>query len=85
MAEYLLPHVCRQLIAAAPGVTVDLQIGMSGVLRSALRESRLDLLIGPVLPSDADEFTYEAFGADEVVVVAAKGIRSAATPFGLRT
>lgn len=73
MAEYLLPHVCRRLIAAAPGVTVDLQIGMSGVLRMALRESRLDLLIGPVLPSDADEFTYEAFGADEVVVVAAKG------------
>jgi len=73
MAEYLLPHVCRQLIAAAPGVTVDLQIGMSGVLRMALRESRLDLLIGPVLPSDADEFAHESFGADEVVVVAARG------------
>lgn len=73
MAEYLLPHVCRQLIAAAPGVTVDLQIGMSGVLRMALRESRLDLVIGPVLPSDADEFAHETFGADEVVVVAAKG------------
>ncbi|WP_375456324.1 LysR family transcriptional regulator [uncultured Methylobacterium sp.] len=73
MAEYLLPHICRQLIAAAPGVTVDLQIGMSGVLRMALRESRLDLLIGPVLPSDAAEFSQEALGADEVVVVAARG------------
>lgn len=73
MAEYLLPHICRQLIAAAPGVTVDLQIGMSGVLRMALRESRLDLLIGPVLPGDAAEFSQEALGADEVVVVAAKG------------
>jgi DNA-binding transcriptional LysR family regulator len=73
MAEYLLPHVCRQLIAAAPGVTVDLQIGMSGVMRTALRESRLDLVIGPVLPGDAEEFTHETFGADEVVVVAAKG------------
>ena len=73
MAEYLLPHVCRHLIAAAPGVTVDLQIGMSGVLRTALREGRLDLVIGPVLPNDTDEFAHETFGTDEVVVVAAKG------------
>lgn len=73
MAEYLLPHVCRQLIAAAAGVAVDLRIGMSGVLRMPLRDCRLDLVIGPVLPIDADEFAHETFGADEVVVVAAKG------------
>lgn len=73
MAEYLLPHVCRHLISAAPGVTVDLQIGMSGVLRTALREGRLDLVIGPVLPGDSDAFAHESFGTDEVVVVAARG------------
>ncbi|WP_229177369.1 LysR substrate-binding domain-containing protein [Bradyrhizobium ivorense] len=45
---------------------------MSGVVRAALRERTLDLAIGPILPSDEQEFTHEAFGIDDVVVVAAK-------------
>ncbi|ACL62451.1 LysR family transcriptional regulator [Methylobacterium nodulans] len=73
MAEYLLPQVCRALIAAAPAVTVELQIGMSGVLRTALRDNQLDLIIGPVLASDHDEFAHVTFGTDDVVVVAARG------------
>ena len=73
MAEYLLPQVCRLLIAVAPGVTVDLRIGMSGVLRTSLRGGDLDVVIGPVLTRDFEEFTPETFGADEVVAMAEKG------------
>jgi DNA-binding transcriptional LysR family regulator len=73
MAEFLLPHICRQLIAAAPGVTIDLQIAMSGVLRSALRDGSLDIVIGPILTADFEEFAQETVGTDEVVAVVAKG------------
>lgn len=73
MGEYLLPQVCRALIGHSPGVTIEVQIAMSGVVRAALRDKALDLAIGPILPSDAEEFTHEAFGIDEVVVVAARG------------
>jgi len=72
MGEYLLPQICRAIIANAPGLTIELQIGMSGVVRTALRDRALDLAIGPILPSDQHEFMHEAFGMDEVVVVAAK-------------
>jgi DNA-binding transcriptional LysR family regulator len=72
MGEYLLPQICRAILADAPGLTVEIQIGMSGVVRTALRDRTLDLAIGPILPSDEQEFVHEAFGIDEVVVVAAK-------------
>jgi DNA-binding transcriptional LysR family regulator len=72
MGEYLLPQICRAIIADATGVGIEIQIGMSGVVRTALRERDLDLVIGPILPTDADEFVHEAFGMDDVVVVAAK-------------
>jgi DNA-binding transcriptional LysR family regulator len=72
MGEYLLPQICRAIIADAPGLAIEIQIGMSGVVRTALRERTLDLAIGPILPSDEQEFRHEAFGIDEVVVVAAK-------------
>jgi len=44
MAEFLLPQVCRALIAAAPDITVGTFIGMDAVLRSTLRAGGLDLL-----------------------------------------
>jgi DNA-binding transcriptional LysR family regulator len=72
MGEYLLPQICRAIIADAPGLAIEVQIGMSGVVRAALRERTLDLAIGPILPSDEQEFVHEAFGMDDVVVVAAK-------------
>jgi len=72
MGEYLLPQICRAIIADAPGLTIEVQIGMSGVVRTALRDRTLDLAIGPILQSDEQEFRHEAFGIDEVVVVAAK-------------
>jgi DNA-binding transcriptional LysR family regulator len=72
MGEYLLPQICRAIIADAPGLAIEIQIGMSGVVRTALRDRTLDVAIGPILPSDEQEFMHEAFGIDEVVVVAAK-------------
>jgi DNA-binding transcriptional LysR family regulator len=70
MAEYLLPDVTRALINRAPGVTVEILIGMSDVLRAALRDGDIDVAIGPTLKGEEREFTVKVFGADEVVVVA---------------
>jgi DNA-binding transcriptional LysR family regulator len=47
MGEYLLPQVCRALIDDSPGVTIEVHIAMSGVLRTALRDGTLDFAIGP--------------------------------------
>ena len=73
MAEYLLPQVCSNLIAAAPDITVGIFIGMDAVLRSTLRAGGLDILVSPVLAGEEQEFTIDVFGRDEVVVVAAHG------------
>jgi DNA-binding transcriptional LysR family regulator len=73
MAESLLPQVCRELIASAPGVTVEILIGMNDFLRSALRAGDLDVIAGVVLTGEEKEFHIELFGLDEVVVVAARG------------
>lgn len=73
MGEYLLPQVCRAMIGDSSGITIEVHVAMSGVLRTALRDGTLDLAIGPILAGDADEFIHEAFGIDEVVVVAARG------------
>ena len=73
MAEYLLPGVCSALIAVAPKVTVEIRIGMSDVLRAALRAGELDVLVGPVLVGEEQEFSTDVFGTDEVVVVAPRG------------
>jgi DNA-binding transcriptional LysR family regulator len=73
MGEYLLPQICRAIICDSPGVTIEVQIAMNAVLRAALRDRTLDLAIGPIVEGDQDEFTHEAFGIDEVAVVAARG------------
>jgi len=70
MAEYLLPGVCRALTTGTPGVTAEIFIAMNDVLRDALRAGEIDLLVGPVLVGEEREFAIEAFGSDEVVVVA---------------
>jgi DNA-binding transcriptional LysR family regulator len=45
-------------------------IGMSDVLRQALRAGTIDVLVGPILAGEEQEFAPTIFGADEVVVVA---------------
>ena len=47
MGEFLLPQICRALIGNSPGVTIEVQIAMSGVVREGLRSKALDLAIGP--------------------------------------
>lgn len=67
-AEYLLPEACSILLGQAPGVTVDLVIGMNDVLREALRTGQLDLVVGPLSKNEA-EFASWPIIDDEVVVV----------------
>lgn len=67
-AEYLLPEACSVLLKTAPGVTVDLVIGMNDVLREALRTGQLDIVVGP-LSKNEQEFTSWPIIDDEVVVV----------------
>ncbi|MGH8807428.1 MAG: LysR family transcriptional regulator [Noviherbaspirillum sp.] len=67
-AEYLLPQVCSALLQDAPGVTLELVIGMNDVLRNSLRAGQLDLVVGPLLESD-QEFVSFPIVEDEVVVV----------------
>ena len=73
MAEYLLPQVSRSLIQQMPGVTVEILIGMSDVLRAALRDGQIDVAVGPTLKGEEEEFGVRVFGIDEVVVVAPHG------------
>jgi len=67
-AEYLLPQVCSALLADAPGVTMELVIGMNDVLRKSLRAGQLDIVVGPLLESDKEFVTFPIV-EDEVVVV----------------
>lgn len=73
MAEYLLPRVCGALTSGTPGVTAEILIAMNDVLRNALRAGEVDVLVGPVLAGEEQEFATEVFGTDEVVVVAPLG------------
>jgi DNA-binding transcriptional LysR family regulator len=73
MADSLFPQVCGELIAATPGVTVEILIGMNDVLREGLRAGSLDLVVSPVLAGEEAEFEIEVLGADEVVVISARG------------
>jgi DNA-binding transcriptional LysR family regulator len=67
-AEYLLPQVCGALLKKAPGVTMELVIGMSDVLRKSLWAGQLDIVVGPLSAHD-DGFATWPIAEDEVVVV----------------
>lgn len=68
--EALLPQVIRRVQRDMPGITIELMVAMSDVLRDALREDRLDLLVSPA--TEDDEFVCEPILEDHVVVVAAR-------------
>lgn len=69
-AEYLLPKVCGALLAQFPQVRIEIVIGMNDVLRTSLREGVLDIVAGPIIGGDDQDFAIEPFGVDEVVAVA---------------
>lgn len=68
-AEFLLPQMTSVLMQDAPSVTMEIAIGMNDVLRTSLREGRLDLVIGPDSGADA-QFEFDKIIDDEVVVAA---------------
>lgn len=72
MTEALLPGVLKRVMQQTPGITIELATGMNDVLREALRENRLDLLISPTT-AGGDEFESEPLISDRVVVVARRG------------
>ena len=70
VAQYLLPHVLPTFLAEAGDVRIDLRIGLQPLLQDALRDGRIDLVIGP-LPSRSGPFTVRPLIENTVVVVAA--------------
>lgn len=70
-AEYLLPRICRLLLAEAPDVQLELTIRMSYELRDELRDGRIDMVLGFV-PEREDEFECDTLLEDIVVVAASK-------------
>src|SRR3546814_9771780 len=67
-ADYLLPIVCALALRHAPNVSLDITIGTNYELKEAIRQERLDIIVG-VISSD-DEFVNQGF-IDDIVVVAA--------------
>lgn len=70
ITETLMPQVISRMARDAPAITLELTVGMGDVLRAALRDDRLDLLVSPI--EENDEFLCEAVRRDEVVVVASR-------------
>src|SRR3546814_912643 len=67
-ADYLLPIVCALALRHAPNVSLGITIGTNYELKEAIRQERLDIIVG-VISSD-DEFVNQGF-IDDIVVVAA--------------
>ena len=69
-ADYLLPTVCALALRHAPNVSLDITIGTNYELKEAIRQERLDMIVG--VTSQDDEFVSQAFIDDTVVVAASK-------------
>jgi DNA-binding transcriptional LysR family regulator len=72
-AEYLLPLVCSRLIREAPAIRFEISIGMNDVLRSALNDGKVDVVVGPLTKGDEANYVVHRLGGDSVVVAAARG------------
>lgn len=68
-AEFMLPHLTRELLQQAPTVVLEVQVGLNDLLQSRLRENKLDLILG-FLPDKSDEFITRPLMEDPVVVAA---------------
>jgi DNA-binding transcriptional LysR family regulator len=82
-AELLLPALCSRLLAASPKVTFEVVIGMGDVLRTALRQGSIDVVIGSISPDEDEAFEVLALCRDEVVIVAGRGHRLAGRDLSL--
>lgn len=72
VTESVVPRLIAGVTARGAGITLELTLGMSDVLRIALREDRIDLMVCPRVTMD-DEFDYEPLMSDRVVVVGRSG------------
>ncbi|ANG64455.1 hypothetical protein A8C75_19570 [Marinobacterium aestuarii] len=70
LTEFLLPDALSELVELTPEVTMSLTIGMSDVLREALCQGDLDLVIGPA--AESEEFDCQPIVKDQVVIVASR-------------
>jgi DNA-binding transcriptional LysR family regulator len=71
MAEHLMPVVFEQLLAEAPQISVQLVVTMNDNLLANLREGEIDLVLGPMVESDAD-LVCELITEDTMVVMASE-------------
>jgi DNA-binding transcriptional LysR family regulator len=69
MAEHLMPVVFEKLLAEAPEISVQLVVTMNDNLLANLREGEIDLVLGPMVESDAD-LVCELITEDTMVVMA---------------
>ena len=71
LAEHLMPAVFSQLLDEAPGITINLVVGMNDNLLAHLRDGEIDLVIGPMLDADPD-IVCEQIAEDTMVVMASE-------------
>jgi DNA-binding transcriptional LysR family regulator len=71
VARFLLPPVCREIIKAAPGITLKAVIGHNDVLKAQLKAGELDIMVSFSAREEADLATHEIL-EDDVVVVASR-------------
>jgi DNA-binding transcriptional LysR family regulator len=69
LAEHLMPAVFQQLLAEAPGITVNLAVAMNANLMASLQEGELDLVLSPIAETERD-IVWEQIAEDTVVVMA---------------
>lgn len=69
VARFLLPPVCREIIKAAPGITLKAVVGHNDVLRASLKGGELDLIVSFSARAEPDLASHEIL-EDDVIVVA---------------
>lgn len=73
VGEFIMPDICAAMLKQLPSVQIELMTGLGDVVRKALQDDRLDLIVSTVLPNDEDSFDVDIISADSVVVVASIG------------
>ncbi|GAO72898.1 LysR family transcriptional regulator [Comamonas thiooxydans] len=68
-AQFLLPPAARDLLAEAPGVTIQTTVALGDVLAPLLRSGDIDLLVGTDAPSEPG-LTSRLLAEDQLVVAA---------------
>lgn len=68
-AQFILPPAARQLLAAAPEVTLRTVVGLIDTLRPLLRAGELDLMVGTESAQEPGH-TSQGLAEDQIVVAA---------------